>query len=138
MSQFTLEQLEQQHGRNPHRVELVKHLREELEYWKAVSTSMRAWVYGPFMGVAEAPDAINVLLIAVLKPPDPGSPRRVRRPQVQVHFRLGKELVNKDEMVRTFNQLPQNIENGIQLVPDRVFELTLDAGAPAAPPAPAA
>jgi hypothetical protein len=125
MSQITFEQLEQKHGANPHRAELIKQLREELDYWKAVSASLRVWLFGPFLGLAETPDAVNVLLIAVLKPPDPAAPRRVRRPQIQVHFRLGKELVDKAEMVRTFNALPQNIENNLQLDPERVIELTL-------------
>ena len=125
MSQMTLEQIEQTHGGNPHRADLIKQLREELDYWKAISASLRAWVYGPFTGMAEAPDTINVLLIAVLKPADPNAPRRVRRPQIQVHFRLGKELVDTAEMVRTFNTLPQNIENNLRLDPDRVIELVL-------------
>ena len=125
MSQLTLEQFEQNHGANPQRAELVKHLREELDYWKAISASFRVWIYGAFLGMAEAPDVINVLLIAVLKPPDANAPRRVRRPQVQVHFRLGKELVDKAEMVRTFNSLPQNIENNLKLDPERVVELVL-------------
>jgi hypothetical protein len=125
MSQLTLEQLEKLHATNPHRAELLRQFREELDYWKAVSSSLRVWVYGPYFGLADQPDTINVLLIAVLKPPDPSAPRRQRRPQVQVHFRLGKELVAKEEMVKTFNSLPQNIENSIQLDSERVFELTL-------------
>ncbi|MGA2497426.1 MAG: hypothetical protein ABSH20_06775 [Tepidisphaeraceae bacterium] len=122
---MTLEQIEQHHAGNPHRAELVKQLREELDYWKAISSALRAWIYGPFLGMAETPDAINVLLIAVLKPADPNAPHRIRRPQIQVHFRLGKELVDKAEMVRTFNSLPQNIENNLQLDPERVVELVL-------------
>ncbi|MFI5378777.1 MAG: hypothetical protein ACHRHE_05745 [Tepidisphaerales bacterium] len=122
---MTLEQIEQNHGANPHRAELIKQLREELDYWKTISASLRVWLFGPFLGLAEAPDVINVLLIAVLKPADANAPRRVRRPQIQVHFRLGKELVDKAEMVRTFNSLPQNLENNLKLDPERVVELTL-------------
>ncbi len=125
MSQLTLEQLQQNHGTNPSRAELVKQLGEELDYWKAISSALRVWVYGPFLGLTETPDVLNVLLTAVLKPPDPNAPHRVRRPQIQVHFRLVKELVDKAEMVRTFNALPQNIENNVQLDPERVVELVL-------------
>jgi hypothetical protein len=125
MKQITFEQLQQQHTANGHRVELLEHLREELDYWQAVSAELRVWLYGPFLGITEAPNAVQILLAAVLKPHSPTAPRRVRRPQVEVHFRLVKDLVNKEEMVRTFNNLPQNIVNHVSLEPDRVAELTL-------------
>ena len=134
---LTLEQLEKSYGTNPHRLNVIAQLKEELAYWQAVTSALQVWVYGPFLGMTEEPD-INVLLFAVLKPADPAAPRRVKRPNVQVHFRLGKDSVKKDDMIRTFNEHPQNVDNGVKLKPEQVHELALGAAAPAAPAAPPA
>jgi hypothetical protein len=125
MSPMTLEQFHSRYATNPHRENLVNLLQQELEYWKAISSSFRAWAWGPFLGVADQPDAINVLLIAILKPPDPNSPKRQLKPQIQVHFRLANELVTAEQMVKTFNNLPQNIENNIRLDASKVVEISL-------------
>jgi hypothetical protein len=136
MTPLTLEQLEKTYGTNAHRLNVIAQLKEELAYWQAVTSALQVWVYGPFLGMTEEPD-INVLLFAVLKPADPSSPRRVKRPNVQVHFRLGKDTVKKDDMIRTFNEHPQNVDNGVKLRPEQVHELAL-GGAGTAPAAPAA
>lgn len=125
MSPMTLEQFQARYATNPHRENLVNLLKLELDYWKAVCSSFRVWVYGPFLGIADQPDAINLLLFAILNPPDPNAPKRQPKPQIQVHFRLGRELVTAEQMVQTFNNLPQNIENKLQLDPAKVVELTI-------------
>src|SRR5688572_3298278 len=123
MSEITFEQIEQQYARNPARQAVLKELREEIDYWKATSTTLRAWVFGQFFGIAEEPDKVQVLISAVLKPPDPSLPRPVRRDKVQVYRRMGPALVSKEEMIRTFNLHPQNVEEGVTLRGDQVKEL---------------
>jgi hypothetical protein len=127
MSDITFEQIEQQYARNPARQAVLKELREEIEYWKGTSSSLKAWVFGQYFGIAEEPDKVQVLISAVLKPPDPSLPRPIRRDKVQVYRRLGPALVSKEEMIRTFNLHPQNQEEGITLRAEQVKELTIPA-----------
>ncbi len=136
MSEITFEQIEAQYAKNPARQAVLKELREEIDYWKQTTTALRAWVFGQFFGIVEEPDKVQVLISAVLKPPDPSLPRNVRRDRVQVYRRMGPALVSKEEMIRTFNMHPQNQEEGITLRPEQVKELKL-GDAPAAPAAPA-
>jgi len=125
MSDITLEQIEKQHASNPARQAVFKELREEIDYWKSTTSALKVWIFGNFLGIAEEPDRVQILISAVLKPPDPSVPRPVRHDKVQVFRGFGPALVSKDEMIRTYNNLAQNIEEGIVLRGDQVKEITL-------------
>ena len=125
MSDITLEQIETQHATNPARQAVFTELRAEIEYWKQTTSALKVWIFGNFMGIAEEPDRVQVLISAVLKPPDPAMPRPVRHDKVQVFRRFGPALVSKEEMLRTYNGLAQNVEEGIVLRPQQVKEITL-------------
>src|SRR5436190_11724881 len=122
---ITFEQIDKQYATNPARAAVLKELREEIEYWKATTTALKAWVFGQYFGIVEEPERIQVLITAVLKPPDPSLPRNIRHDKVQVFRRMGPVLVTKDEMIRTFNLHPQNQEEGVTLRADQVKELTI-------------
>jgi hypothetical protein len=125
MSEITLEQIDKQYATNPARAAVLKELREEIDYWKNTTTALKAWVFGQFFGIVEEPEKVQVLISAVLKPPDPALPRPIRHDKVQVFRRMGPALVTKEEMIRTFNLHPQNQEEGVTLRPDQVQELTI-------------
>ena len=125
MSDLTLEQIEKQHATNPARQAIFKELSEEINYWKGTTSALKVWIFGQFLGIAEEPDRVQILVSAVLKPPDPAAPRPIRHDKVQVFRRFGPALVSKEEMIRTFNQHPQNQEEGVTLRPDQVRELTI-------------
>lgn len=125
MSDITFEQIEKQYATNPARQAVFKELREEIDYWKLTTSALKAWVFGQYFGIADEPERVQVLITAVLKPPDPALPRPVRHDKVQVFRRMGPALVTKDEMIRTFNLHPQNQEEGVTLRPDQVKELTI-------------
>jgi hypothetical protein len=125
MADFTLEQLEKTYAINPARVAVLAELKEELEYWKKVTSGLKVWVFGPYLGIAPEPDKIDVLLMAVLKPFEPGSPSRGKHDKVRVVFRLVKALTSKEDMIKMFNSQPVNVENGISLRPEHVSELIL-------------
>ncbi len=122
---ITFEQIEKLYATNPARAAVVKELREEIDYWKNTTTALKAWVFGQFFGIVEEPERVQVLISAVLKPPDPSLPRNIRHDKVQVFRRMGPALVSKDEMIRTFNLHPQNVEEGVTLRSDQVKELTI-------------
>jgi hypothetical protein len=123
MSDLTLEQVEKQYATNTARQAVFKELREEIDYWKSTTSALKVWIFGQFLGIADEPDRVQILLTAVLKPPDPALPRPVRREKVQVFRRMGPALVSKEEMIRTFNLHPQNVEEGVTLRGDQVKEL---------------
>ena len=125
MSDITFEQIEKQYATNPARQAILKELREEVEYWKLTTTALKAWVFGQFFGIADEPERVQVLISAVLKPHDPALPRNIRHDKVQVFRRMGPVLVTKEEMIRTFNLHPQNVEEGVTLRGDQVKELTI-------------
>jgi hypothetical protein len=125
MSDITFEQIEAQYARNPARAAVLKELREEVDYWKQTTSALKAWVFGQYFGIVEEPEKVQLLISAVLKPPDPSLPRPVRHDKVQVFRRMGPALVSKDEMLRTFNLHPQNQEEGVTLRADQVKELTI-------------
>jgi len=125
MSDITFEQIEKQYATNPARLAILKELREEIDYWKQTTSALKAWVFGQYFGIADEPERVQVLISAVLKPPDPTLPRPARRDKVQVFRRMAPALVSKDEMIRTFNQHPQNVEEGVTLRGDQVRELTI-------------
>jgi hypothetical protein len=125
MSDTTFEQIEKQFAINPARQAILKELREEIEYWKLTTSALKAWVFGQYFGIADEPERVQVLISAVLKPPDPALPRPVRHEKVQVFRRMGPVLVSKDEMIRTFNLHPQNVEEGVVLKAEQVKELTI-------------
>ena len=125
MSDITLEQIEKQHATNPARQAVFKELREEIDYWKSTTSALKVWIFGNFLGIAEEPDRVQILVSAVLKPPDPSVPRPVRHDKVQVFRRFGPALVSKEDMVKTYNNLAQNVEEGIVLRPDQAREITL-------------
>ena len=82
-------------------------------------------MFGNYLGNADEPDRAQILISAVLKPPDPATPRPVRRDKVQVFRRFGPALISKEEMLKTYNNLAQNVEEGIVLRGDQVKEITL-------------
>src|SRR5882672_9207901 len=125
MSDITFEQIEKQYAINPARAAVLKELREEIEYWKQTTSALKAWVFGQYFGIVDEPERVQVLISAVLKPSDPSLPRPIRHEKVQVFRRMGPALVSKEEMIRTFNQHPQNQEEGVTLRPDQVRELTI-------------
>jgi hypothetical protein len=125
MSDITFEQIEAQYARNPARAAVLKELREEIDYWKQTTSALKAWVFGQYFGIVEEPDKVQVLITAVLKPPDPSLPRPTRHDKVQVFRRMGPALVTKEEMIRTFNLHPQNQEEGVTLRPEQVKELAI-------------
>ncbi|HEV8293605.1 MAG TPA: hypothetical protein VGP94_16845 [Tepidisphaeraceae bacterium] len=125
MSDITFEQIEKQYATNPARQAILKELREEIEYWKQTTSALKAWVFGQYFGIADEPERVQVLISAVLKPPDPALPRPIRHEKVQVFRRMGPALVSKEEMIRTFNSHPQNVEEGVTLRGDQVRELTI-------------
>jgi hypothetical protein len=125
MSDISFEQIEKQYAANPARQAILKELREEIEYWKQTTSALKAWVFGQFFGIADEPERVQVLISAVLKPPDPSLPRPIRHDKVQVFRRMGPALVSKEEMIRTYNNLAQNVEEGIVLRADQVKELTI-------------
>lgn len=125
MTDLTLEQLEKSYATNPARQAVLAELKEELEYWKKVTSAMKAWVFGPFLGITPEPDRIDVLLQAVLKPFEPGMPSRGKHDKVRVVFRLVKQVTTKEDMIKMFNDQPVNQENNISLKPDQVAELLL-------------
>ena len=125
MSDITLEQLEKQHATNPARQAVFRELKEELEYWKSTTSALKVWIFGNFLGIAEEPDRVQILVSAVLKPPDPSAPRPVRHDKVQVFRRFAPALLTKEDLVKTYNNLPQNVEEGIVLRADQVKEITL-------------
>ena len=77
MSDITFEQIEKQYAINPARQAILKELREEIDYWKQTTSALKAWVFGQFFGIADEPERVQLLISAVLKPPDPALPRRV-------------------------------------------------------------
>jgi len=105
MSDLSFEQIEKLYATNPARQAIFKELREEVEYWKQTTSALKVWVFGNFLGIAEEPDRVQILVSAVLKPPDASVPRPVRREKVQVLRRIGPALVSKEEMIRTYNNL---------------------------------
>jgi len=125
MSDISLEQIEKQYATNPARQAVFKELREEIEYWKQTTSAVKVWIFGQFLGISEEPDRVQILVSAVLKPPDPSAPRAARRDKVQVFRRFGPALFSKDEMVKTYNNLAQNVEEGIVLRGEQVKEITL-------------
>jgi len=125
MSDLTFEQIEKQYATNSARQGILKELREEIEYWKQTTSALKVWVFGQFFGIADEPERVQVLITAVLKPPDPSLPRPIRHDKVQVFRRMGPALVTKEEMIRTYNNLAQNVEEGIVLRADQVKELTI-------------
>ena len=125
MSDLTLEQIEKQHATNPARQAVFRELKEEIEYWKGTTSALKVWVFGNYLGISEEPDRVQILVSAVLKPPDPAAPRPVRHDKVQVFRRFGPALVSKEEMVKTYNNLPQNVEEGIVLRADQAKEIIL-------------
>jgi len=125
MSDITLEQIEKQHATNPARQAIFKELREEIDYWKQTTSAVKFWIFGQFLGIAPEPDRAQVLISAVLKPPDPATPRPIRHEKVQVFRRFGPALVTKEEVLRTYNGLAQNVEEGIVLRPEQVKEIVL-------------
>ena len=125
MSDLSFEQIEKQYATNPARQAIFKELREEVEYWKQTTSALKVWVFGNFLGIAEEPDRVQILVSAVLKPPDASVPRPVRREKVQVFRRFGPALVSKEEMIRTYNNLAQNVEEGVVLRGDQVKEVLL-------------
>ena len=125
MSDLSFEQIEKQYATNPARQAIFKELREEVEYWKQTTSALKVWVFGNFLGIAEEPDRVQILVSAVLKPPDPATPRPVRHEKVQVFRRFGPALVSKEDMIKTYNNLAQNAEEGIVLRGDQVKELTI-------------
>ena len=125
MSEISFQQIEQQYATNPTRQAIFKELREEIEYWKQTTSALKVWIFGNFLGIAEEPDRVQILVSAVLKPPDPATPRPVRHDKVQVFRRFGPALVSKEDMIKTYNNLAQNVEEGIVLRGDQVKELTI-------------
>jgi len=125
MTEISLEQIESLHATNSARQAIFRELKEEIDYWKATTSALKVWIFGQFLGIAEEPDRVQILVSAVLKPPDPALPRPVRHDKVQVFRRMGPALVSKEEMIRTFNLHPQNVEEGVTLRPDQVKELTI-------------
>jgi len=125
MSDLTLEQIEKQHATNPPRQAIFRELKEEIEYWKLTTSALKIWIFGTFLGIVEEPERVQILVSAVLKPPDPSVPRPVRHDKVQVFRRFGPALVSKEDMVKTYNNLPQNVEEGIVLRADQAREITL-------------
>ena len=125
MSDITFEMIEKQYATNPARQAILKELREEIDYWKLTTSALKAWVFGQYFGIVDEPERVQVLISAVLKPHDPAQPRPVRHEKVQVFRRMGPALVSKDEMIRTFNSHPQNVEEGVTLRGDQVRELTI-------------
>ena len=125
MSDISLEQIEKLHAINAARQAVFKELREELEYWNQTTSAVKVWIFGQFLGISEEPDRVQILVSAVLKPPDPNAPRAARRDKVQVFRRVGPALFSKDEMIKTYNNLAQNVEEGIVLRGDQVKEITI-------------
>ena len=125
MSDLTLEQIEKQHATNPARQAIFRELKEEIDYWKGTTSALKVWIFGNFLGIAEEPDRVQILVSAVLKPPDPSAPRPVRHDKVQVFRRFAPAVLSKEEMIRTYNNLAQNVDEGIVLRGDQVKEITL-------------
>jgi len=125
MSDISFEQIEKQYAGNPARQAILKELREEIEYWKQTTSALKVWVFGQFFGISDEPERVQVLITAVLKPSDPSLPRPIRHDKVQVFRRMGPALVTKEEMIRTYNNLAQNVDEGIVLRADQVKELTI-------------
>lgn len=125
MSDISFEQIEKQYATNPARQAIFKELREEIDYWKSTTSVLKVWIFGNFLGIAEEPDRAQILVSAVLKPPDPAVPRPVRHDKVQVFRRFGPALYSKEEMIKTYNNLAQNVEEGIVLRPEQVKEIAL-------------
>jgi hypothetical protein len=125
MSDLSFEQIEQQYATNPARQAILKELREEIDYWKLTTSALKVWVFGQFLGISEEPERVQILVSAVLKPPDPATPRPIRHEKVQVFRRFGPALVSKEDMIKTYNNLAQNLEEGIVLRGEQVKELTV-------------
>src|SRR5947208_17079909 len=96
MSDISFEQIEQQYATNPPRQAILKELREEIEYWKQTTSALKVWIFGQYLGIAEEPDRVQILVSAVLKPPDPATPRPGRHEQVEVCRRPGAARVSRE------------------------------------------